>query len=118
MKITKERFKELLSSETVDGKQIFEIKEETDNSCIVCGEGEYAFEVNFKQMEQNDDSNWKQIVAVFLDKREARILSHLTRVVGYYSQTHNWNDSKIGELRDRRAGDYSLLKAEKTKSLL
>lgn len=33
-------------------------------------------------------------------------VSHMTRIVGYYSKVHNWNQSKIGELRDRRAGNY------------
>lgn len=31
---------------------------------------------------------------------------HVTRVVGYYSRVHNWNKSKLGELADRRSGDY------------
>jgi ribonucleoside-triphosphate reductase len=30
----------------------------------------------------------------------------LTRIVGYFSRISNWNKSKIGELRDRRAGNY------------
>lgn len=30
----------------------------------------------------------------------------VTRIVGYYSRVQNWNASKIGELRDRRAGNY------------
>lgn len=32
----------------------------------------------------------------------------ITRIVGYYSRTSNWNKSKIGELKDRRRGDYSV----------
>jgi len=32
----------------------------------------------------------------------------LTRIVGYFSRITNWNKSKIGELRDRRAGSYGL----------
>ena len=31
-------------------------------------------------------------------------LQGVTRIVGYYSRVHNWNKSKIGELRDRQAG--------------
>jgi len=112
MKITKERFKELIAQEVLKGNK-FEIKEESENYCIVCGDDKYAFEVNFKEMEKNDDSNWNQIIDVFMDKREPRGLSHYTRIVGYYSQTHNWNNSKMGELADRHAGDYSILKSEK-----
>ena len=36
----------------------------------------------------------------------------LTRIVGYFSRIDNWNKSKIGELRDRRAGSYVLPEKE------
>ena len=32
----------------------------------------------------------------------------LTRIVGYFSRITNWNKSKIGELRDRQAGNYAV----------
>ncbi len=32
----------------------------------------------------------------------------MTRVVGYFSRIPNWNKSKIGELKDRRRGNYSV----------
>ncbi|MFO8006294.1 MAG: anaerobic ribonucleoside-triphosphate reductase, partial [Candidatus Brocadiia bacterium] len=32
----------------------------------------------------------------------------MTRVVGYFSRVPNWNKSKIGELKDRRKGNYSV----------
>ena len=32
----------------------------------------------------------------------------VTRIVGYFSRIDNWNKSKIGELKDRRRGNYSL----------
>ena len=32
----------------------------------------------------------------------------ITRIVGYYSRISNWNKSKLGELRDRRAGQYQV----------
>ena len=35
----------------------------------------------------------------------------LTRVVGYFSRIDNWNLSKIGELEDRHAGNYTLAHA-------
>ena len=41
-----------------------------------------------------------------------RDVSQITRVVGYYSNTRNWNQSKLGELRDRRAGNYHIPKEE------
>ena len=37
-----------------------------------------------------------------------RDVSHITRVVGYFSHVENWNKSKIGELRDRQAGNYKV----------
>jgi hypothetical protein len=33
---------------------------------------------------------------------------HLTRIVGYFSRVHNWNKSKLGELKDRRSGSYGV----------
>jgi len=32
----------------------------------------------------------------------------MTRIVGYFSRVDNWNKSKIGELKDRRRGRYTL----------
>jgi len=32
----------------------------------------------------------------------------ITRIVGYFSRISNWNKSKIGELKDRHKGNYSL----------
>ncbi len=55
--------------------------------------------------------NWEALQSVFLGKREPKVLSHMTRVVGYFSKVENWNRSKVGELKGRQRGDYSL-KAE------
>jgi len=32
----------------------------------------------------------------------------MTRVVGYYSRINNWNKSKLGELKDRQRGNYTV----------
>jgi ribonucleoside-triphosphate reductase len=32
----------------------------------------------------------------------------ITRIVGYFSRISNWNKSKLGELKDRRRGNYSV----------
>lgn len=37
-----------------------------------------------------------------------RAVVQVTRIVGYYSHTDNWNKSKLGELNDRRAGEYKV----------
>ncbi len=34
-------------------------------------------------------------------------VQQMTRIVGYYSKVNNWNPSKLGELKDRQAGDYT-----------
>jgi ribonucleoside-triphosphate reductase len=33
----------------------------------------------------------------------------VTRIVGYFSRTDNWNKSKLGELTDRRHGNYAVV---------
>jgi hypothetical protein len=35
-------------------------------------------------------------------------LHGITRIVGYYSRVHNWNKSKVGELRERNQKHYAL----------
>jgi len=39
---------------------------------------------------------------------ESTDVSGITRIVGYFSRIDNWNKSKLGELRDRHRGNYSL----------
>jgi len=51
---------------------------------------------------------WEDLEAVFLGKREANIMRHVTRIVGYYSELRNWNASKLAELDDRHAGQYGV----------
>ncbi|MGR3318455.1 MAG: hypothetical protein ACUZ8O_08230 [Candidatus Anammoxibacter sp.] len=50
----------------------------------------------------------KEFVNVIKGERSSIILNGVTRIVGYFSRVNNWNRSKIGELRDRRAGEYSV----------
>ncbi len=57
------------------------------------------------------ESILKQETDVVVEALETGIrdkLYGITRIVGYYSRTSNWNKSKIGELRDRHRGDYSV----------
>ncbi|MCP4482802.1 MAG: hypothetical protein GY817_08720 [bacterium] len=53
------------------------------------------------------DSDWNNISSV-LEGRDPIILDGITRIVGYYSKISNWNKSKIGELKDRRTGNYKV----------
>ena len=52
------------------------------------------------------DTDWEQLEAVLTSQREALIMTGVSRIVGYFSRIKNWNRSKVGELRDRHAGDY------------
>lgn len=53
----------------------------------------------------------EQDVDVLVEALETGVrdkLYSVTRIVGYYSRVSNWNKSKIGELRDRHKGNYSV----------
>ena len=54
------------------------------------------------------EHEWDVLEAILTGRREAEVLEHMTRIVGYYSKVKNWNKSKLSELRDRQAGDYSM----------
>lgn len=46
--------------------------------------------------------------SILTGKREPDALKHITRIVGYYSRVENWNKSKLGELKARHKGHYSI----------
>jgi len=56
----------------------------------------------------HDDVKWDILEDVLTGKREPQVLFHMTRVVGYYSRVDNWNQSKVGELKDRQKGNYAM----------
>lgn len=39
---------------------------------------------------------------------QGKNVSHMTRIVGYYSKVENWNKSKLSELKDRHKGNYGI----------
>ena len=47
--------------------------------------------------------NWQQLNRLVINGRD---VTGYTRIVGYFSNTSNWNKSKIGELKDRGRGNY------------
>lgn len=51
---------------------------------------------------------------VFKQVISGRSVYHMSRVVGYLSRINNWNKSKIGELKDRRKGNYGIQHVEKS----
>ena len=54
----------------------------------------------------NEDEAYA-FVRVINNDRDKIVLHGVTRIVGYYSRTDNWNKSKVGELRDRQNGFYA-----------
>lgn len=52
------------------------------------------------------DIDARELHEILSGVREPNALTTITRIVGYYSKTMNWNRSKLGELEDRRRGDY------------
>ena len=54
-------------------------------------------------LEALKDLEWPKIKHAVIGGRD---VIHITRIVGYYSHVENWNQSKVGELKDRRKGDY------------
>jgi len=51
---------------------------------------------------------WEILEEIMTCRREPEVLDHLTRVIGYYSKTRNWNQSKLAELADRQKGNYAI----------
>ena len=54
---------------------------------------------------------WDHLEMLFLGRRKPESMKHITRIVGYYSYTYNWNGSKMAELHDRRKGNYGVPEA-------
>jgi len=54
------------------------------------------------------DYDWCDLRAVLVGEREAMKLHHVTRVCGYMAHIENFNPSKVGEVHDRRNGDYRI----------
>ena len=63
------------------------------------------FDVDVADIQNHD---WDELCAVFFGRRQPRIMSQITRIVGYMSFVHAWNNSKKAELADRHKGRYAL----------
>ena len=68
------------------------------------GDGHQATRVDIAAIKKLE---WEELEAAMLGKNLAP-LNYMSRVVGYYSLTKNWNASKLGELRDRQHGNYAI----------
>jgi hypothetical protein len=77
-----------------------------DDKVFICHlKTDHKFAITIPTILQHE---WDELEAVLLERRPARVLAYLSRIVGYFSQVHNWNRSKHAELHDRRAGSYAL----------
>ena len=50
-----------------------------------------------------ENNDWPTLRSQIIQGKDVR---QVTRIVGYFSRVGNWNKSKLGELKDRHAGDY------------
>lgn len=75
-----------------------------DHLIVLNTKDNQKYKVLIDSIYKYDWSNLKRV----LDGGETQVLDHLTRIVGYFSKTSNWNKSKLGELEDRRRGNYRI----------
>jgi len=79
-------------------------KKESGNGVIIgCTKTGHKFFIALSAIIKND---WETLSDILFGKRQPRIMTQMSRIVGYYSQVHNWNPSKKQELIDRRRGNY------------
>lgn len=52
-----------------------------------------------------EKNNWETLKTQIYQGKD---IYHVSRIVGYFSRIENWNKSKLGELKDRQKGNYSL----------
>jgi ribonucleoside-triphosphate reductase len=56
----------------------------------------------------NDCHKWTPRLQDHCDYCQSHSVYGVTRIVGYFSRISNWNKSKLGELKDRHRGNYSV----------
>ena len=92
--------------EKVEGSERFEVVgTDKDDSVLVLSDTTKKDGIYGKYIEVGVEeiltAPLKDIWDVIANNRKKIVLEGVTRIVGYYSRTHNWNKSKVGELRDR-----------------
>ncbi len=102
---------DIICVEQEDGKDIIVI--ENSRVSEECEGHQVTVDVSEIFAIVKDCASAQQFVDVINLDRKDVVLHGITRIVGYYSRTKNWNKSKIGELRDRQAGQYGTGKVEK-----
>ena len=59
----------------------------------------------------NDCGQWTPRIQKNCERCQSTNVYGITRIVGYFSRVSNWNKSKLGELKDRRRGNYTVATA-------
>ena len=97
---------EIVCTAEVDGKDILVV----ENSNVAEGVEGHQCTVDVAEIFAvvKDCRSAQEFIDVINGDRDAIVCEGITRIVGYYSRTHNWNKSKIGELRDRKGKNYAL----------
>jgi len=62
----------------------------------------------------NDCSRWTPRLQDHCDHCQSTDVYGITRIVGYFSRITNWNKSKLGELKDRKRGNYGVVGPART----
>lgn len=90
-----------------DGLTGVGIVDSEKEKCLVIKNEENGLEIKMP-VDSIEGSEWESLYDIATGKREPSVLQHMTRIVGYFSVTDNWNPSKIGELKDRQKGNYTI----------
>ena len=80
------------------------VREYEDKYTVLNLESKKKYSLKKEAISQVDSENILSVLA----GREPIILDGITRIVGYFSKVSNWNKSKLGELKDRREGNYKV----------
>lgn len=102
---------EIVCEEEVDGKDVLVVENSDVDAHIEGHQCTVDVSEIFAKVKTCKDA--QAFVDVITGARHPIVCEGITRIVGYYSRTHNWNKSKIGELRDRQHGQYGTGKHEK-----
>ena len=91
------------------------IEEDKDLSIVTFDDKKDCFIVRNEKLKEDYEctfeavcaQDWQNIGRV-LHGGEAEVLEGRTRIVGYFSKVKNWNKGKLGELKDRQGGKYTI----------
>lgn len=97
---------EVIGTAIPSKEEVFVIRDYSKTEGV---EGAYV-EVSINEIVRKvtDSDKAQEFIKVIKNDRASIVLNGVTRIVGYYSRVHNWNKSKVGELRDRAQRNYGL----------